>query len=65
MLSKLPKYFLVKEGLLLYKEFLHNKDCLLAYLKLDFKHVILSHLDELLSVSYMDGKLEMSSFQPN
>jgi len=65
MLLKLLKYFFVEEGLLLHKESLHNKDCLLTYLKLDFKHVILSHLDELLSLPYMDGKLEKSSFYSN
>lgn len=58
----LPKSFLVEEELLLHKKSLHNRDCLLAYLKLDFKHIILSRLDELLSLSYMDGKLEKSSF---
>ena len=30
-----------------------------------FKHVILSILDVLLDLPYMDEKLEMSSFQPN
>jgi hypothetical protein len=31
----------------------------------DFKHVIISRLDELLGLLYMVGKLEMSSFQNN
>jgi hypothetical protein len=30
-----------------------------------FKHVVLSHLDELLGLPYMVGKLEMSSSQFN
>jgi len=37
----------------------------LADLSLDFKHVVLFHLDELLSLWYMVEKLQMSSFQPN
>jgi len=31
----------------------------------DFKHLILSRLDELLSLLYMVEKLEMFSFQPS
>jgi hypothetical protein len=31
----------------------------------DFKHVVLSRLDKLLGLSYIVGKFEMSSFQPN
>jgi len=31
----------------------------------DFKHVVLSFLDELLNLPYMVGKPEVSSFQPN
>jgi len=31
----------------------------------DFKHVVLSHVDELLALPYKVGKLEMSSFYPN
>ena len=31
----------------------------------DIKHFVLSYLDELLSLPYMVGKLEMSNFQPN
>jgi hypothetical protein len=30
-----------------------------------FKHVILSHLDKLLGLSYMIGNIEISSFYPN
>jgi len=37
----------------------------LADFNSDFKHVALSRMDELLGLSYMVGKLEMSSFQPN
>jgi hypothetical protein len=37
----------------------------LANLSLDFKHVVLSHLDELLSPQYMVEKFQMSSFYPN
>jgi hypothetical protein len=37
----------------------------LADLSLDFIHVILSHLDELLGLRYMVGKLQMSCFHPN
>jgi len=48
-------------------KFLHvarifNFRIFLADLSLDFKYVILSHLDELLSLRYMVGKLSMSSF---
>jgi hypothetical protein len=31
----------------------------------DFKHVVFSHLDELLGLPYVVGKLEMSSFRLN
>jgi len=37
----------------------------LANFNLDLKHVIHSFLDELLGISYIFGKLEISSFQPN
>jgi hypothetical protein len=37
----------------------------LADFNLDLKHVVHSFLDELLSISYMVGKLEIFSFQPN
>jgi hypothetical protein len=37
----------------------------LADFSSNFKHVVLSHMDELLGLLYMVGKLEMSSFQPN
>jgi hypothetical protein len=31
----------------------------------DFKHVVLSRLDELLGLRYIVGKFQMSSFYPN
>jgi hypothetical protein len=31
----------------------------------DFKHVVLSRLDELLDLQYIVGKFQMSSFYPN
>jgi hypothetical protein len=31
----------------------------------DFKHIVLSRLDELSDLSYMVGKFEISSSQPN
>jgi hypothetical protein len=31
----------------------------------DFKHIVLSRLDELSGLSYMIGKFEISSSQPN
>jgi hypothetical protein len=37
----------------------------LADFSLDFIYVILSHLDELLGLRYMVGKLQMSCFHPN
>ena len=37
----------------------------LADFNLDLKHVVHFFLDELLSIPYMVGKLEMYSFQPN
>jgi len=37
---------------------------LLANFKFDFKHVVLFFMDELMGLSYMDEKLEMSSLQP-
>jgi hypothetical protein len=37
----------------------------LADLSADFKHVILSRLDELLGLRYIVGKFQMSSFYPN
>jgi hypothetical protein len=37
---------------------------LLANFKFDFKHVVFFFMDELMSLPYMDEKLEMSSFQP-
>jgi hypothetical protein len=51
-------------------KFLHvarisNFRIFLADLSPDFKHVVLSRLDELLSLQYMVGKLQMSNFQPN
>jgi len=39
--------------------------CLLADFKLYFKHIILFYLNELLSIPYMDGKLDISNFQLN
>ena len=64
MLSKLPKSFIVEEGLLLHKESLHNKDCLLADFKPNFKRAGLSYLDELLNLLNIYVKLYMSSFYP-
>jgi hypothetical protein len=51
-------------------KFLHvarisNFRIFLADLSPDFKHVVLSRLDELLDLQYMVGKLQMSNFQPN
>jgi hypothetical protein len=51
-------------------KFLHearisNFRIFLADLSPDFKHVVLFHLNELLGLQYMVGKLHMSSFQPN
>jgi hypothetical protein len=51
-------------------KFLHvarisNFRIFLADLSPDFKHVVLSRLDELLGLQYMVGKLQMSNFQPN
>jgi len=37
----------------------------LADLSPDFKHVVLSRLNELLGLRYMVGKFQMSSFYPN
>jgi hypothetical protein len=37
----------------------------LADLSPDFKHVILFHLDKLLGLRYMIGKLQISSSHPN
>jgi hypothetical protein len=42
-----------------------NFSIFLANLSFDFKHIVLSHLDELLVLQYMIGKLHISSFQPN
>lgn len=64
MLSKLPKSFIVEERLLLHKESLHNKDCLLSDFKPNFKHAGLSYLHELLSLQNMYVRLYMSSFYP-
>lgn len=64
MLSKLPKSFIVEEGLLLHKESLHNKNCLLADFKPNFKYAGLSYLDELLNLLNIYVKLYMSSFYP-
>jgi len=38
---------------------------LLEDFRLDFKAIVLSHLDKLQSLPYIDGNLEMSSFHPN
>jgi hypothetical protein len=38
---------------------------LLVDFKSDFKDIILSHLDELGGLPYMDRKLEISEFNPN
>jgi hypothetical protein len=38
---------------------------LLATLKPSFKDIVLYFFKELLSIPYMDGKLEISSFYPN
>ena len=51
-------------------KFLHvdrifNFRIFLVDLNLDFRHVDLSRLDELLGPQYMVGKLWMSSFHPN
>jgi hypothetical protein len=51
-------------------KFLHearisNFRIVLANLSPDFKHAILFHLDELLGLRYMIGKLELSSSHPN
>jgi hypothetical protein len=48
-------------------KFLHvaqifNFRVFLANLSPNFKHVVLSHLDELLGLRYMVRKLQMSSF---
>jgi hypothetical protein len=37
----------------------------LAYLSIDFKHVVLSRLYELLGLQYIVGKFQIFSFQPN
>jgi hypothetical protein len=37
----------------------------LADLSPDFKHAVLSYLDELLDLRYIVGKFQMSSFYPN
>jgi hypothetical protein len=42
-----------------------NFHIFLADFSPDFKHVVLSFLDELLVLPYMVGKLDMYSFQPN
>jgi len=51
-------------------KFLHiawisNFCILLADLSSDFKHVVLSRLDELLGLRYTVGKFQMFSFYPN
>jgi hypothetical protein len=33
--------------------------------KLNFKHIVLCRLDELMDPPYMDGKFEIFSFHPN
>jgi len=38
---------------------------LLVDFKLYFKHIVFSYLDELLSIPYMDRKLDISNFQLN
>lgn len=38
---------------------------LLEDFRLDFKASVLSHLDKLLGLPYVDRNLEMSSFHPN
>jgi hypothetical protein len=37
----------------------------LADLSSNFKHVVLSRLNELLGLQYIVGKIQMSSFYPN
>jgi hypothetical protein len=47
------------------KQYFFDFSCLLADLKLEFKHITISYLDELLSLPYMNEKLEIYSFHPN
>ena len=58
---KITKIFFCRRRIL-HKKSLHDKDCLLIDLKYGFKYIILSFLNELLSISYMNKKLEKSSF---
>lgn len=58
---KITKIFSCRRRIL-HKKSLHNKNCLLIDFKYGFKYIVLSFLDELLIISYMDKKLEKSSF---
>ena len=42
-----------------------NFHIFLVNLSLDLEHIVLSHLDVLLSLRYMVRKLQISSFEPN
>ena len=44
---------------------IYNFCMFLADLSLDFKHVVLFRLYELLGLQYIVGKFQISSFQPN
>ena len=50
---------------LLHVAWMSNFCIFLAYLSPDFKHVVLSRLDELLGLRYTVGKFQMFSFYPN
>jgi hypothetical protein len=49
----------------LYTARISNFRTFMTNFSLYFKHVVLSHLDKLLGLSYMVGNIEISSFYPN